>query len=479
VKSAVETLNPTRVRLTVEVPFDELKPSLDAAYRKIGAQITIPGFRKGKVPNRVIDQRFGRAAVLEEAVNEAIPQLYGRAVEESAVAVVGRPDVEVTALDDGASMTFTAEVDVRPDIEIPELDAIEVTVADAAVTDADVDEQVEGLRERFGTLTGVDRAVEDGDFVSLDLTASRAGEPIEDATARGMSYQVGSGSMIEGLDEAILGLSAGEQAMFTTKLLAGEEAGEDAEVEVTVNSVRVRELPELDDDFAQTASEFDTVEELKADLRERLTRAKKARQVEEVRDKALDALLERVDIPLPENFVAQEIESRHHNLGHQLEAAGLTKEAYLVSEGQSEEEFDTEIADRARQAIKAQFVLEQLADREQIGVSEAELTDHILRSAMRYGISPDQFVQQIASAGQVPVLVGEVRRGKALEVVVEAVQATDESGNPVDLKALRAELEPQTVEAPAAADEPADESADAQDVDAATGSEPVDEPVQP
>jgi trigger factor len=471
VKSAVETLNPTRVRLTVEVPFEELKPSLDAAYRKIGSQVSIPGFRKGKIPARVIDQRFGRAMVLEEAVNEALPRFYGQAVEQDSLAVVGRPEVEVTQINDGESLTFTAEVDVRPEITLPDLSDLKVTVADADVTDSDVDEQVEGLRERFGTLTGVDRAVEKDDFVALDLTASRDGEEITEATARGMSYQVGSGSLIEGLDDAVTGLTSGESKTFSTKLLAGERAGEDADVEVTVNSVRVRELPPLDDDFAQTASEFDTVEELRADLRERLERAKKSQQISEVRDKALEALLEKVDIPLPEGFVKEEIESRHHNLAHQLESAGLTKQAYLAAENQSEEEFDTEIADRARDAIKAQFVLEQLAEREQIGVAEAELTDHILRSSMRYGVAPDQFVQQVASAGQIPVLVGEVRRGKALEIVVEAVTAVDESGRPVDLAALRAEIEPKTV--PVEDVELGDGDADPQDADAAVGTEPV------
>ena len=468
-KSAVETLNPTRVRLTVEVPFEELKPSLDAAYRKIGSQVSIPGFRKGKIPARVIDQRFGRAMVLEEAVNEAVPRFYGQAVEQDSLAVVGRPEVEVTEINDGESLTFTAEVDVRPEITLPDLSDLKVTVTDADVTDSDVDEQVEGLRERFGTLTGVDRAVEKDDFVALDLTASRDGEEITEATARGMSYQVGSGSLIEGLDDAVTGLTSGESKTFSTKLLVGERAGEDADVEVTVNSVRVRELPPLDDDFAQTASEFDTVEELRADLRERLERAKKAQQISEVRDKALEALLEMVDIPLPEGFVQEEIESRHHNLAHQLESAGLTKQAYLTAENQSEEEFDTEIADRARDAIKAQFVLEQLAEREQIGVAEAELTDHILRSAMRYGVAPEQFVQQVASAGQIPVLVGEVRRGKALEIVVAAVTAVDESGRPVDLAALRAEIEPKTV----AVEDVELGDDDAEPQDAAVGTEPV------
>jgi trigger factor len=437
VKSDLETLNPTRVKLTVEVPFEELKPSLDAAYRKIGSQVTIPGFRKGKVPPRVIDQRFGRATVLDEAVNEALPKFYGEALEANDVSPLGQPEVDVTSFEDGQQLTFTAEVDVRPEFDLPDYDGLEVTVDDAEVSDAEVDEQLDGLRERFATLTGVDRAAADGDFVSIDLSASVAGEAVDDLTAKGLSYQVGQGSLLDGLDEAITGLAAGERADFPTTLVGGDHAGQEATVTVEVKSVKERELPALDDDFAQTASEFDTLDELRADVRSRVEGMKGVQQGVQARDRVLEALLAKVEIPLPEGVVKAEIDSRNHNLAHQLEAASMTKADFLAAEGQSEEEFDADIDKRTREAMTAQFVLDKVVEKEQLSVNEAELTQHILRTASRYGMGPDQFAQQVVQAGQVPVLVSEVVRGKALALLLERAKVVDESGRPVDLEALR------------------------------------------
>ena len=436
-KSDLETLNPTRVKLTVEVPFEELKPSLDAAYKKIGAQVTIPGFRKGKVPPRVIDQRFGRGTVLEEAVNDALPKFYGEAVEANSVSPLGQPEVDVTSFEDGQHLKFTAEVDVRPEFELPDYDGLEVTVDDAEVTDAELDEQLDGLRERFATLTGVDRAAADGDFVSIDLSAQVGGDDIEELTAKGLSYQVGQGSLLEGLDDAITGLSAGESADFPTALVGGDHAGEEATVTVEVKSVKERELPELDDDFAQTASEFDTLDELRADVRTRVEGMKNVQQGVQARDRVLEALLGKIELPLPEGVVTAEIEARNHNLAHQLEAAGMTKAEFLAAEGQSEEEFDADVEKRTREAMTAQFVLDKVVDKEQLSVNEAELTQHLLRTASRYGMAPDQFAQQVVQAGQVPVLVSEVVRGKALALILEKAKVVDESGRPVDLEALR------------------------------------------
>ncbi len=439
-KSDLETLNPTRVKLTVEVPFDELKPSLDAAYRKIGSQVTIPGFRKGKVPPRVIDQRFGREMVLEEAVNDALPKFYGDAVEANDVKVIGQPDVDVTELADGEHLTFTAEVDVRPEFDLPEYEGLEVTVDDADVTDAEIDEQVDGLRARFGTLTGVDRAVTDGDFLSIDLSATVGGEAVADLTAKGLSYQVGGGALLEGLDEAVIGLSAGETRDFTTTLVGGDHAGEEAVVTVEVKSVKERELPELDDDFAQTASEFDTLDELRADVRSRVENMKTVQQGVQARDRVLEKLLDSVDLPLPEGVVKAEIDARNHSLAHQLESAGMSKAEFLVAEGQTEEEFDAELLKSTRDAMSAQFVLEKIVEKEQLSVNEQELTEHLVRTAARYGMSPDQFVQQVVQAGQVPMLVSEVVRGKALALVLDKARITDESGREIDLDALREDV---------------------------------------
>jgi len=436
VKTDVETLTSTRVKLTVEVPFDELTPNLDSAYKRIAGQITIPGFRRGKVPPRIIDQRVGRAAVLEEAVNEALPQLYGRAVQEKEVPALGQPEVDVTAFADGEPLVFTAEVDIRPDVQLPDLSTIEVTVDDVVVPDEDVEEQLTLLRQRFGTLTGVDRPGQAGDFVTLDLTASVNGEEIEGGTLTGQSYEVGSGSLLEGLDDAVTGLGGGESATFQTTIAGGPRRGEAAEVTVTVQSVKERELPAADDEFAQLASEFDTLEELRADLRTRLESSRRLQQGVEARDKALEALLERVDIELPEGVVKAEIDARQHDLHHQLENAGLSKEEYASDEGQSVEEFDQEVETRAREAVKAQFVLDAIAETREIQPTQEELTEHLVRRAQQYGLSPDQFAQQVMQAGQVPVLIAEVVRGKALAALLEQVTVKDASGNIVDLAAL-------------------------------------------
>src|ERR1022692_2284390 len=296
VKTDVEELSPTRVKLTVEVPFDELKPNLDHAYREVARQVRIPGFRPGRVPPRVIDQRVGRGAVLEQAVNEAVPELYGKALQEHEVFALGQPDLEITKLDDGKELAFTAEVDVRPKFDIPDLDGLRVTVEDTEVTPDQVEEYLGSLRERFASLKGVDRPVVDGDFVSIDLSAAVDGEPVEDAQASGISYEVGTGSMLDGLDEALAGMAAGETSNFSTELAGGELAGSTAEVTVTVQSVKVKELPELDDEFADPASEFDTLGEFRASTRGQLERMRRAGQVGQARERALDAVLSRVDI---------------------------------------------------------------------------------------------------------------------------------------------------------------------------------------
>jgi trigger factor len=282
-------------------------PSLDTAYKRIAEQVTVPGFRKGKVPPRVIDQRVGRGAVLEEAINSALPELYGQAIEENKLEVVGRPEVEVTEFADGEQLKFTAEVDVRPEFDLPEYKGVSVEVEDVNVSDEDVEEQVEALRKRFGTLTGVERAVQDGDFVTVDLVATIDGEELEDGTATGVSYEVGSNSMVDGLDEAIIGKSAGEEAQFSSTLVGGSHAGEQADIKVTVGAVKARELPELDDEFAQLASEFDTLEELRADIRGRLERAKKFEQGAQARDKVLESVLAQIEVPLPAKAVEAEI----------------------------------------------------------------------------------------------------------------------------------------------------------------------------
>jgi trigger factor len=436
VKTDVEELSPTRVKLTIEVPFEELKPSLDKAYRDVGRQVRIPGFRPGHVPPRVIDQRLGRGVVLEQAVNDAVPQLYGKALEESDVAALGQPDLEITRLDDGEQLSFTAEVDVRPKFELPDLSAVAVTVENAEVGPDEVEEYLSGLRERFASLKTADRPAADGDFVSIDLSASVGGKLVDDAQASGLSYQVGSGQLLDGLDEALAGMSAGDSTTFSTELPGGEYEGQQAEVALTVHSVKVKELPELDDEFAQSASEYDTLGEFRAGTRGRLENVKRLSQVGQARDRALDAVLSRLDIPLPERLVAAETEGRENSLDEQLERSGITKEAYLESRGITADDLEAEIIVDARRAVKAGFVLDELARRDELKVEQEELNGYIVEQAYRLGVPPDRLAKEIVERGQLGVAMGEVLRGKALRLLAEQVKVTDEAGRPVDVQAI-------------------------------------------
>lgn len=438
-KSAQETLSPTRVKLTIEVPFEELKPNLDAAYKKIGSQIQIPGFRRGKVPAQIVDQRVGRGAVLDEAINDALPGIYTSAIREQELQPLSQPEIDITKLDDGQALEFTAELDIRPEIDVPDYTDLEVTVEDAVVSDDDVEEQLEALRERFATLNDVDRPAAQGDVLTIDLAASKDSEPIEAAQATGMTYQIGKVTMLDGLDEALTGLSTGESKVFSTQLAGGELAGEDVDVEVTVQAVKEQELPELDEEFAQTASEFDTVEEMRADIVDKLTRAKRMDQANEARDAVLEALLDQIDAPVPESVLSDEIQSRRNQITQQLTYAGMTMEQYLDSEEQTVDEFDADLEKRVRDSLIAQFVLDDVAAANEIGIEESELTQHILRRAQQSGEDPQAYAQHMMEHNHVPELVSEVVRGKALASIVEAVTVKDASGNIVDLANLQAD----------------------------------------
>jgi trigger factor len=442
VKSTVERLSPTRVRINVEVPFDELKPDFDRAYKKIAQQVRVPGFRPGKVPARIIEARLGRGVVLEEVVNGAVPAKYSEAVTAAEdLTPIGRPDIEVTEIADNDKLSFKAEVDVRPQIDLPDLASLAVSVDDVEVADDDVQEQLENLRARFGTLTGVERPAQQDDFVLVDLSATVDGEPVEDATTTGFSYQVGQGGLIDGIDEAITGLSAGEERTFTTKLVAGEYADRDAEVTVKVTAVKERQLPEADDEFAQLASEFDTLDELTADLRERLGRVRRMEQVTQARDKVLDALVEATDVPLPETVVQAEIDSALHDAVHPFDHDEAKFEEFLVSQGRTREQFDTETKEAAEKSVRTRLVLDALADREKTTVSEQELTERIVFQAQQYQMQPEEFVRRIQEAGQLGAVYSDVRRSKALIAAVRAATVTDASGSAVDMSDLLGEDE--------------------------------------
>ena len=436
-KSTVETLSPTRVRLAIEVPFAELEPSLKKAYREIGSQINIPGFRQGKIPAQVIDQRVGRGVVLQEAVEDVIPQQIFAAVQEHSVKLLGRPSVNNLEFADGQPLKFTAEVDVRPELTLPELSSIKVEVNPLQVSESEVNEQLDGLREKFVTLKTVERPVADGDFVQIDLVATVDGEEVEGGTATNLSHQVGSGTLLEGLDEAAMGLSAGESATFISQLVGGEHAGKAAEVKVTVRTVKEKELPPLDDDFAQMASEFDTLEELRRDLEERITRVKRVEQLYAARDKALAELVERAGVPAPEGVVEDEVAQRKQAMIEQLERMGASLEEYLKAEQKTEEQIDQDLADAAAEGVRIQLLLDSLAEAENVQVTDDEFGHEIVHRAQRAGMQPQQYYDQLVKAGNAPVVFGDVRRGKALTLVMERVIMTDTNGEVLTLDALR------------------------------------------
>ena len=417
-KSAVETISPTRVRISIDVDFNDLEPHVKRAYQSISERIVIPGFRKGKVPRAMIDQRVGRGAVLDEAINNALPDFYTQAARENDVLVVGRPSVDIKELKDNELVKFEVEVDIRPEIKLPDFSKIEINVDDVAVTDKDVEEQVEALRIRFGTLTTVEKDVASGDFVSIDLVARVDGKDVEGGSANGISYEVGSNRMIDGLDAALEGMKVNETKKFNAPLV-GMKEGEEGEVEVTLKAVKKRELPELNDEFAKLASEFETLKELEADVRERLKRLKAMEQGAQARDNLLKHLLDSVEIPVPENLVKDEVHDH------------LEKENRL-----EDETHRAEVTEEITRSVRGDFLLDAIVKAEEVQVSEAELTEYLIRTAARYQMTPDQFAQQITQAGQVATLMAEVARTKGLAIVLERVKVKDSSGNAVDLSAL-------------------------------------------
>jgi trigger factor len=432
VKSTVEQLSPTRVRINVEVPFKELQPDFDRAYKELAKQVRLPGFRPGKAPAKLLEARVGKEAILDQVVNEALPSRYGQAVTESDVRPLGQPEIEVTKKEYGQELVFTAEVDVRPDFTLPDLSALKITVDPIKVSDEDVDTELQSLRARFGTLTGVERPVATGDFVSIDLSATIDGEEVPEAATQGLSHEVGSGQLIDGLDDAIVGLSAGESKVFTTELAAGPHAGKQAEVTVTVGSVKERELPEPDDEFAQLASEFDTIDELKANLSEQVGRTKRVQQAEEIRTAALEALLEGVDMPLPEAIVQAQVDNTIHNALHGLDHDDAKLAEALEKQGTTREKFDADARTEAEKAIKTQLLLDALADDLDIQVGQDDLTERLVVTSRQYGIQPQELLGYLQQQNQLPAMFADVRRGKTIAAAVEAATVSDTDGNVIE-----------------------------------------------
>ena len=431
-KSNIEQLSPTRVRIKVQVPFTELEPDFQRAYKELAKQVRLPGFRPGKAPAKLLEARFGREAMLEQVVNEALPSRYGQAVAESEVHPLGQPDIEVTKKEYGQDLAFTAEVDVRPKIALPDLSELTVSVDPVGVSDDDVDAELESLRARFGTLTGVDRPVADGDFVSIDLSAAVDGEDVPNAAAQGLSHEVGSGRLIAGLDDALVGLSVDESKEFTAKLATGEHAGHDAQVTVTVKSIKERELPEPDDGFAQLASEFDTIDELRSNLRDQVGQVKRAQQAEKIRDATMDALVEQVDVPLPEAIVQAQFDTAIHNALHSFNHDEAKFNEVLAEQGKTREEFETETRSAAESDVKRQLLLDALADDLEVKVGQDDLTERLVMTSRQYGIEPQQLFAYLQENNQLPAMLADVRRGLTIAAVVQAATVTDTDGNSID-----------------------------------------------
>ena len=423
-KSSLEVLSPTRVRLDVEVAYSELESHVANAYKKVAAQVNIPGFRKGKIPAAMIDQRVGRGAVIDEAINTALPIFYGQAAREHTVAVIGRPEVDVKEFVDNEKLVFSVEVDVRPEVVLPDFSKITIEVDDVTVADTDVDEQIESLRTRFGTLTTVEREVKNGDFTTLDMTAFIDGAEVDGGQANDISYEVGSDKMIDGLDEVLIGMKADDVKTFETQLV-GQQEGEKGEVKVTVKAVKERELPPVDDAFAKLASEFDTLAELKTDFVARLERVKKMEQGAQARDRLVEKLLADNEIPVPDNLV--ELEVNDH-----LEGEGRLEDA----------EHRAEVDGQVRSSLKSDFLLDAIVAAEDVQVTEIELTEYLVRTSQRYGMAPQQFAEELQKAGQIQQLVAEVTRAKALASVLGRITVKDASGNVVDLEALAPKANP-------------------------------------
>ena len=416
-KSVVENISPSRIKITIEMPFADLQPSLDSAYARISSQVNIPGFRKGKIPARIIDQRVGRGVVLEEAVNDAIPSGLAQAMIENKIVQIGRPEVDVTTLDEETGLIFTAELDVRPEFELPKFDSLKVVVDVAEVTVDQVEEQLTALRGRFGALKEVSRAAKDGDVLLVDLSGEHEGQVVEELAATAFSYELGSDDMVPGFDDAVRGAKTDEVRHFVFTPSAGQWSGKGITVEVTVKAVRERELPDADDEFAQLASEFDTIGELREDIRTRLGRVRLIEQAYQARDLTHDALMEAVKLDLPERTIQDEIDA-HFDDGH------------------GDDAHKTEFETNTRNGLKSRIILDKIAEVEDLQVNDAELSQWLVQEAQRYNMAPDQFADQLVQSGQVQGAVSEVRRAKALAHVLESVNVVDKSGNKIDLESV-------------------------------------------
>ncbi len=389
-KTTVDKLSDTRVKLTVNVPFSELDKEIAQAYAAIAQQVSIPGFRKGKAPRQLIDARIGRGPILEQVVNDMLPTRYEQAVVENDLKVIGQPEIDITKIEDNDVVEFTAEVDVRPEIEVPDFSKIAVTVPALVADDAAVDEALENLAERFGELKDTKRKMKTGDYAIIDITAEIDGKKIEDASTEGLSYRIGDDDLIKGLDTALRGMKTDEDNEFTAEINSGEHKGEEATIKVHVVQSKERKLPDLDDEFAQMASEFDTIEELREATKGQVEESKKSEQAAAIRDEVLKAAMEKVSFELPQSIVDEQVHAQLHQVLGQLAHDEKALAQLLEAQGTTREEFDKESREQAEESVRTQLFLDAVADKEEPEVSQQELTDHILFTAQSYGMDPNQ-----------------------------------------------------------------------------------------
>lgn len=440
-KTTVDKLSDTRVKLTVNVPFAELDQEIDQAYAAIAQQVSIPGFRKGKAPRQLIDARFGRGPILEQVVNDMLPSRYEQAVKENDLKVIGQPDVDISKIEDKDFVEFTAEVDIRPEFEVPDFSKISVTVPALKADEEDVDKALEELAERFGELKDTKRKMKTGDYAIIDITAEIDGEKIEDASTEGLSYRIGDDDLIKGLDTALRGMKTGEDNEFTSTIQSGEHKDEEATIKVHVQQSKERKLPAMDDEFAQMASEFDTMDELRESTKTQVEENKKAEQAAQIRDEVLKSALSEVEFELPQSVVDEQAHSQLHQILGQLAHDEKALAQLLEAQGTSREEFDKQTREQAEESVRTQLFLDAVAEQEEPEVSQQELTDHILFTAQSYGMDPNQFIQQLQSNGQIANLFSDVRRGKALAAAICRTTVKDEEGNDVDVDQYFGEIE--------------------------------------
>ncbi|WP_284852551.1 trigger factor [Corynebacterium rhinophilum] len=440
-KTTVDKLSDTRVKLTVNVPFAELDQEIDQAYAAIAQQVSIPGFRKGKAPRQLIDARFGRGPILEQVVNDMLPSRYEQAVQSEDLKVIGQPDVDISKIEDKDFVEFTAEVDVRPEFEVPDFSEISVAVPAIKAGEEDVDKALEDLAERFGELKDTKRKMKTGDYAIIDITAEVDGEKIEEASTEGLSYSIGDDNLIKGLDTALRGMKTGEDNEFTSTIQSGEHKDEEATFKVHVQQTKERKLPDMDDEFAQMASEYDTIEELREATKTEVEESKKAEQAGQIRDEVLKAALADVDFELPQSVVDEQAHAQLHQILGQLAHDEKALAQLLEAQGTSREEFDQQTREQAEESVRTQIFLDAVAEKEEPEVSQQELSDHILFTAQSYGMDPNQFIQQLQSNGQIANLFSDVRRGKALAAAICRTTVKDEEGNDVDVEQYFGEVE--------------------------------------